>query len=1214
MLPQTLKLSALSVLLAGALLAPCDAQVTLAWNPPTNSAVVGYYFCWGTNSGQYTATNSYPNTQSSCTISSLAAGQAYYFAIQSFAADGSVSAFSNEASFTNAAVLPPLVIAANTQNRVYGSPNPPFTVTYSGFLNGDTPAVLSGALSFTTSAGATNSPGTYPLIPGGVSSPNYAISFSNGVLTVLPAPLTISAGNATCVYGQSNPTLSGSVVGLVNNDNLGVTCTTTATPTSPPGSYAIVPSLSDPNQILGNYVPAINNGVLAVSPAPLTVTAANQTQVSGQPTPTLTGAITGVVNGDNITASYNSTATVSSPAGTYPIVPSLSDPQSKLGNYTVIVANGTLTITASSGSTNSGGSVSGGSTGSTNPTGSTSTNSASAVSLVTLAWNPSIDTNVAGCYFCWGTNSGVYIFTNSYPGTQTTCIISNLAANQVYFFAVQSFDTNGSVSAFSNEASFTNGPASTNGTSLPSLVIIAKNQSRVYGSPNPQFTATYSGFVNGDTPAALSGTLSFTSPAGATSAPGNYPIIPGGVSSANYAISFSNGVLAVTQAPLTISASNTSRLYGQPNPALGGSVAGLANNDNLGLTFVTTATAASPAGAYAISPALSDPNQKLANYNVSLNNGTLTVSQALLTVSANGASRSYGTTNPVFSATISGFANGDNTNVLTGHAALSTSATPASPVGTYNIVVAQGSLAAVNYSFGINNGTLTVTPASLTGAVQNVARGYGQTNPLFGVSYQGFVNNDDTNVLTGTITYSCLDTNSLPAGTNSPIGIYPITVPSGQSGANYNLMYVPGALSVTQAVLTVTADPQSRLYGATNPALTVSYTGFANGDGTNVLSGQPELSTLASTPSSVGSYDILVALGSLSATNYSLVLSNGTLTVGQTPLAATAANATQVVGLPSPPLIGTLTGVYSGDNITAIYTSSATPTTPLGTYPIVPSLSDPQNKLGNYLVRLTNGTLTLTAATAATGSGNLPSGGSTGSTPGGSSSSNTLNSSISESPVQGVPPILSLTLTNGSQPFLQISGTVGADLMIQTSTNPLNSDSWTTLTNLAITNAALNIQSNTGAPSALVVAFVPAAQAYQVNDPRSPSLEFYRVEMPYDYVVLADSVLSGEGFPSRLLLINMPGVQNADVCYVTPQTSFLTYDATNQAFSVDPSGSAIRQIADTFAGLLGQNWTTASEFSYSNGVSTILATVVKTEPPSSDPVAVPSTPIIQIDF
>ena len=59
-----------------------------------------------------------------------------------------------------------------------------------------------------------------------------------------------------------------------------------------------------------------------------------------------TGTITGLQNGDNITANYASTATVTSPVASYPITPTLVDPSGKLGNYTVSSTNGTLNVTA----------------------------------------------------------------------------------------------------------------------------------------------------------------------------------------------------------------------------------------------------------------------------------------------------------------------------------------------------------------------------------------------------------------------------------------------------------------------------------------------------------------------------------------------------------------------------------------------------------------------------------------------------------------------------------------------------------------------------------------------------------------------------------------------------------------------------------------------------------------------------------------------------
>jgi hypothetical protein len=186
--------------------------------------------------------------------------------------------------------------------------------------------------------------------------------------------------------------------------------------------------------------------------------------------------------------------------------------------------------------------------------------------------------------------------------------------------------------------------------------------------------------------------------------------------------------------------------------------------------------------------------------------------------------------------------------------------------------------------------------------------------------------------------------------------------------------------------------------------------------------------------------------------------------------------------------------------------------------------------------------------------------------------------------------------------------------MIQSSTNPANQNTWTTITNLPMTNPASGVATNPAASSTINRALVPAAQNYEVIDTTPPTCEFYRVVMPYDYMVLADAVLSNQGYTNRLVLVRMPGIPSDDVCYVAPQGSFLFYDTTNCAFALQPSNPSIRQIANTLSTWLGQNWTSASEFSYSNGVSTILATVVETEPASSDPVAGASAASIQIDF
>ncbi len=71
-----------------------------------------------------------------------------------------------------------------------------------------------------------------------------------------------------------------------------------------------------------------------------------QPPVVGDPNPTFTGTITGLRNADPITASYATTATTSSVAGSYNITPSWVDPSSLLANYNDTKNNGTLTVSA----------------------------------------------------------------------------------------------------------------------------------------------------------------------------------------------------------------------------------------------------------------------------------------------------------------------------------------------------------------------------------------------------------------------------------------------------------------------------------------------------------------------------------------------------------------------------------------------------------------------------------------------------------------------------------------------------------------------------------------------------------------------------------------------------------------------------------------------------------------------------------------------------
>lgn len=224
------------------------------------------------------------------------------------------------------------------------------------------------------------------------------------------------------------------------------------------------------------------------------------------------------------------------------------------------------------------------------------------------------------------------------------------------------------------------------------------------------------------------------------------------------------------------------------------------------------------------------------------------------------------------------------------------------------------------------------------------------------------------------------------------------------------------------------------------------------------------------------------------------------------------------------------------------------------------------------------------------------SGSSSGPVAGGSSTN------ITQALIWGIPPILTLAMSN-SQPYLSIGGTVGATYNVQSSTNPLLASSWTTITNVVMTNIA-QMDTNTvpgQVQDAIDLAYVPGVQTVALPN-TGATMEHFRVVMPYDYDILASIVLPAKGYTTRLILVNMPGLTD-DGCYISQAGSFIHYNQTNSVMQLEGSGSTIRQIATTLANNLNMDWTTASEFTYSNGMGQILATVVEADPASSDPVA-----------
>jgi type VI protein secretion system component Hcp len=231
----------------------------------------------------------------------------------------------------------------------------PAAITYGAALGAtqlDATANVPGTFVYTPAAGTVLAAGTQKLAVAFTPSDttNYTSANASVQLAVNQAPLTITANSTSKTYGQA-VTFAGTeftTSGLVNGDTVtGVTLTSAGAAASAPvaGSpYAIVPG----NAVgtgLGNYTISYASGTLTVNPAPLTVTADNQTKIVGEANPTFTVTYSGFVLGQGPGAlggalTFGTPATAGSPPGNYAITPGgLTS-----SNYAITFVSGTLTV------------------------------------------------------------------------------------------------------------------------------------------------------------------------------------------------------------------------------------------------------------------------------------------------------------------------------------------------------------------------------------------------------------------------------------------------------------------------------------------------------------------------------------------------------------------------------------------------------------------------------------------------------------------------------------------------------------------------------------------------------------------------------------------------------------------------------------------------------------------------------------------------------
>jgi len=500
------------------------------------------------------------------------------------------------------------------------------------------------------------------------------------------------------------------------------------------------------------------------------------------------------------------------------------------------------------------------------------------------------------------------------------------------------------------------------------LTITANDFIRFYGEADPTFTASYAGGTAAD----LTMLPTFSIQGGPAVNVGAYIIVPSGAASSTHSLSYVNGTFRIDPATLTYVATAASRLYGDANPALGGSVTGFVNGDTLAsattgtLTFTSPATAASNTGNWAINGGGLTANHGNYVFEDALANfSALTVSKAPLTATFADLSRTYGAANPEFTPTFTGFRNGDTAAVLTGYA-WGSPATAASPVGTYEIG-ASGGGGVQNYAITTIPGTLTVTPAPLIFRVSDVIAVYGDEIPSPGFTVSGLVGLDTASVLNG-ISFGSTFFNNTPAGT------YALNYAGTGTAQNYVVAQViPGTLTVTPAPLVFRVNDITSAYGNVIPSPGFTLTGLRGLDTPAVLNGV-NFGGAFSSATAVGTYALNYA-STGTAQNYVVAqVIPGTLNVTRRLLTITADSLTSIAGV-VPPFGHSLSGWAPGlvgfsvgyetfrrsvvNGVTTLTSVSLSNASPAGDYVIRPVVTSGGLPDAAYDFKLVDGTLTL---------------------------------------------------------------------------------------------------------------------------------------------------------------------------------------------------------------------------------------------------------------
>lgn len=227
-----------------------------------------------------------------------------------YAGDGIYLA-SGSSVLTNTVTPATLTYVANSAIMTYGSGVPALSGLVGGFVGTDTQAsATTGILAFTTTAGPSNGPGSYPIIGSGLTANNYtfAQAVGNGTaLTINALPVSLTGTRA---YDGTTTVSAGilSVANKIGSDDVTVALGSGTLAGSNVGSEAIssLGTLALGGTSVGNYTFSGASGWVNITAVALAVTnlLAVDKVYDGTTNATLdatNAGLEGVLNGDSVT-------------------------------------------------------------------------------------------------------------------------------------------------------------------------------------------------------------------------------------------------------------------------------------------------------------------------------------------------------------------------------------------------------------------------------------------------------------------------------------------------------------------------------------------------------------------------------------------------------------------------------------------------------------------------------------------------------------------------------------------------------------------------------------------------------------------------------------------------------------------------------------------------------------------------------------------------